>query len=200
MLDVQLDVRGDRAARAPSRLRDARGVEAGPPHHVHELLAVDGRHVGDRGGVELPAERARAEQAAVASLLVAPRRHGERTPAAPPSCSAIVCRHSSPAITPSAPSSVPPSGTVSMWEPVTTAGRCAEAIRAGGAEHVAGAVDPAGEPGGADLAEQPRARFLVGRAPAVAGDPATGQRAEAGELGETSRQTFASMASMVRGV
>ena len=101
-----------RSRRAPSRRRACRR----PPR---PWLGIGGR-------VEPAAERPRAEEAAVASFLVAPRRDHQRRRGAAPA-SRMACRHSRPAITPSAPSSVPPSGTVSMCEPVTTAG--AEALK-----------------------------------------------------------------------
>src|SRR5262249_12322972 len=79
----------------------------------------------------------------------------------------MVCRHSRPASTPSAPSSGPPFGTVSMCEPVSTAG-APEAP-----ERVARLVDPGAEAALLHPLEKPGARLLVSRTPARARDAAT---------------------------
>jgi len=79
LLDVELDVGGDGAG-GGRRLPGAPGVEARARHRVDEPLAVDGRHLFDAQQVEHSAERARAEEAPVAPLLVAPRGDGERQP------------------------------------------------------------------------------------------------------------------------
>src|SRR5437867_3069135 len=55
LLDVELDVRGDRAGGC-LRLRDAARVEARPRHRVDQALAVDGRHRLDPREVEPAAE------------------------------------------------------------------------------------------------------------------------------------------------
>src|SRR2546425_4872320 len=74
LLDVQLDVGGHAAARRDG-LGGAARVEAGAGHGVHEPVTVDGGHGPNRRRIEPAAEGARAEEAAVAALLVAPRRH-----------------------------------------------------------------------------------------------------------------------------
>src|SRR2546429_340537 len=58
-------------------------AEPRAPHGVHEAAAVDGGHGGNRRRVEPAAEGARAEEASVATFLVAPRGHRERSRRSP---------------------------------------------------------------------------------------------------------------------
>ena len=122
LLDVQLDVgvravlRVARAPRAPRRHRSRRGPSRRraarrrrpPASGIAAASSLPRRPASRRGCRSGPPRRS------------TPRRSGAGACAAP--ASRMACRHSSPASTPSAPSSGPPSGTVSMCEPVITAG------------------------------------------------------------------------------
>ena len=162
---------GSRAPWAPA------GVEAGARHRVDEPLAVDGRHVGDRRGVERAAERPRAEEAAVAALLVAPRRDDEGQPRGAARFADRL--------------QALEAGEHAEGAVERAALRHRVDVRAG--DHGRAAplpsrpkVLPAGsthvlEAGRLHPREQPGARFLVRRAPARAGDAARREFAEARE-------------------
>ena len=163
LLDVQLDI-GGQGLRIALGLRRLEGVIAGAGHGIDEAFAVDGRHAGDRRGIELADEGPGAEEAAVAAFLVAPRRHGERQPGGvagfPDRLQALEAGEH-------------PEGAVQR-----TTLRDGVDVRArhhGGpaaaqpAECVAGRIHPGLEPCRLHPSDQPRARFFVRRAPSTSG-------------------------------
>src|SRR5437667_75383 len=179
LLDVELDVRRDRAGRGLG-LGDPARVEAGPRHRVDEPLAVDGCHRLDPREVEPTAEGARAEEAPVAAFLVAPRCDGERA----------------------AVRGVGLADRLERLEPRQDAERAVEDAALGhrvdvrarehrgsvgperaeseSAEDVARSVHPRLEPRGGELPREPGARLFVLRRPARARHARAGQGAEAG--------------------
>ncbi len=162
---MQLDVGLDRARIAP-RLRDPARVVPGARHRVDQRLAVqrtEGRHLRE---VETAGERARAEEAPVAAFLIAPGHHREGTPDGqarlPDRLQALETgQHPQRAIERPA-----------LGHGVDVgAGQHRGAVAGEEAEGVAGRVHARLEARGLHAAEQPRARLLVCRAPARAGDP-----------------------------
>ena len=123
LLDVELEVEPRRSRREPASSTGSRST----PFSASTSGALTAVGVG--GGrrtrrVERPGDRRAAEQAApeAGALLVGPVDERDRCAAAGSPASAQARRTPSPAITPRAPSSQPPSGTESRCEPSATAG------------------------------------------------------------------------------
>src|SRR5262249_5162718 len=128
-------------------------------------------------GIELAREHPRPEQAAVAALLVAPRRHREGTPCPD---TRLVGRVQALETREDAEGAV--EGTALGHGVDVRAGHHGGPVSAEAAEGVAGGIDASGEPGLLHPAEEPGASFLVGGTPARASDaPTVGVLAEARE-------------------
>jgi hypothetical protein len=188
LLDVQLDV-GVHGSLGCARLGGAGGIEAGARHGVDQLVAVHRRHGRNGGGVEATAEGPRAEETAVASLLVTPRRDHQR-----PSWrrARLADRVEALEAGQHAERAVQRAALRHRVDVRASDDERRRRIEGGGpetTEDVTGRVDPPLEPGRANLPEQPCARLLVRRTPARAGDPAARQRAEARKRSEATHQT-----------
>ena len=179
LLDVELDVRRDRALRR-ARLGRPAGVEPRARHGVDEPRTVRRGHLVDIA-LEQAAKRPGAEETSVATFLVAPRRYRQRPRVwrvrLADHLQALEARENAERAVEHA--ALGDGVDVRAGEDRRSFRR--QGPRAEGAEGVARRIDPRREPGGAHLAEQPRARLLVGRRPARARHAPAGQGAEARE-------------------
>ena len=186
LLDVELDVRRDRALRR-ARVGCPAGVEPRMRHGVHEPGAVGGRHLVDIA-LEQAAKGPRAEEAAVATFLVAPRRHRQglrvQRVRLADYLKALEARQNAERAVEHA--ALGDGVDVRAGEDRRRFRR--QGPRAEGTEGVARRIDPRRQPGGTHFPEQPRARFLVRRRPARARHAAAGQGAEARERVDPRRE------------